>query len=69
LILSDWPSSLDGIKFLKEMKNHSKKQEYFVPVIMPTANTDTGHVYTARDARMSECLAKPFTVRLIYSRI
>jgi hypothetical protein len=26
-------------------------------------------VYTARDARMSECLAKPFTVRLIYSRI
>jgi DNA-binding NtrC family response regulator len=31
LILSDWPSGLDGIKFLKEMKNHSKKIRIFCP--------------------------------------
>ncbi len=69
LILTDWAPGLDGIQFLKEVRNHGEKQENFVPVIMLTANTETDHVCTARDAGMSEYLAKPFTVKLIYSRI
>ena len=36
---------------------------------MLTGNTEIDHVYTARDAGMSEYLAKPFTANLIHSRI
>jgi DNA-binding response OmpR family regulator len=69
LILTDWSPGLDGIQFLKQVRNHGEKQENYVPVIMLTANTGIDHVRTARDAGMSEYLAKPFTVKLIYSRI
>ena len=69
LILTDWAPGLDGIQFFKEVRNHDSKGANFVPVIMLTGNTDSDHVCTARDAGMSEYLAKPITANLIYSRI
>ena len=41
----------------------------FIPIIVVTANTEVRYIMTARDAGMTEFLAKPISASMIYSRI
>jgi len=65
LVLTDWSPGLDGIELLKELRNSDCSPNPFVPVIIITANTESRHIYMARDSGMTEFLAKPFTNVLI----
>ncbi len=69
LILSDWSHGLDGIEFLRKVRNDKMSRDPFVPVIVVTANTEFEHVCIARDAGMTEYLAKPVSAQMIYARI
>ena len=69
LIFSDWAPGLDGIEFLENVRKNSTSPNPFVPFVMTTAHTSIEDVCTARDAGISEFLAKPLTAKLIYSRI
>ena len=69
LILTDWSPGLDGVKFLHRLRRDVKSPNPYVPVIVVTANTETRHIYEARDAGMTEFLAKPLSAKLIYFRI
>ncbi|MEE8393728.1 MAG: response regulator [Rhodospirillales bacterium] len=69
MIFSDWAPGLDGIRFLRAVRNGSNSPNPFVPFVMISANTERHHICKARDSGMSEFLAKPFTATLIYSRI
>ena len=69
LILSDWTHDLDGMGFLKKVRQDTDTPNPFVPVIVCTANTEFQQVCFARDMGMTEFLAKPVSAMAIYSRI
>ena len=69
IILSDWTHGLDGMAFLRKVRQNDSSANPYVPVIVITANTELSHVLTARDAGTTEFLAKPVSARLIYLRI
>lgn len=69
LILSDWTYDLDGMGFLKKVRQDADTCNPFIPVIVCTANTEYLQVCFARDMGMTEFLAKPVSAMAIYSRI
>ncbi len=69
LILCDWSYGIDGIEFLKKVRTDRMSKDHFVPIIVVTANTEMEHVCIARDAGMTEYLAKPVSAQMIYARI
>jgi CheY-like chemotaxis protein len=69
LILSDWSDGLDGMAFLRLVRQSPESANPFVPVIVCTANTEYRHVCYARDTGMTDFLAKPVSAKTIYGRI
>ena len=69
LILADWTYDVDGLAFIRMVRRRTDSPDPYVPIIMVTANTELHQVFSARDAGMTEFLAKPVSGRLIYSRI
>lgn len=69
IILCDWCPELDGMDFLRRVRQDPDTPNPCVPVIVVTANTELRHVTTARDNGMTESLAKPISARTIYQRI
>lgn len=57
-----------GIDWLRTLRGTDSVHR-MTPVIFVTAHTQMRHVTEARDAGVTEYLAKPFSSRLIYSRI
>lgn len=69
IILSDWTHGLDGMAFLRKVRQDIQSPNPYVPVIVATANTELSHVLQARDTGTTEFLAKPVSARQIYTRI
>ncbi len=69
LILSDWSPGVDGIRLLHMIRRHEDSPDPYVPFIVISAHTELNDILTARDAGMTEFLAKPISPKLIYSRI
>lgn len=69
LILTSWSPGLDALKFLYVVRRGMETPNPYVPVIVLTAHTEAKHVHMARDAGMTEFLAKPVSAKLLYSRI
>lgn len=58
-----------GVTLIDWIRNASDSPDRMLPVIMLTANSSQGYVTHARDAGVSEFLAKPFTVEGLYRRL
>ncbi|MBT3306447.1 MAG: response regulator [Alphaproteobacteria bacterium] len=69
IIISDWSPELDGISFIKRIRQAPESPNPYVPIIVCSGNTETQHVLAARDAGMSEYLVKPVSAKSIYTRI
>ena len=70
LILSDLAMGpMDGIEFTRHVRTHEGSPNPFVPIIMITGHTEKHKVEEARDAGVTEFLAKPITAKNLYSRI
>ena len=69
IIFCDWTPGLDGLEFVRRVRQSEKSLNPFVPIVLLTAHTELHHVCAARDAGMTEFLAKPISVSLIYTRI
>jgi two-component system, chemotaxis family, chemotaxis protein CheY len=69
IILSDWTHGLDGMAFLRKLRQDENSPNPYVPVIVITANTELSHVLTARDTGTTEFLAKPISAKQLYTRI
>ena len=69
IIISDWSPDLDGISFIKRIRQAPESPDPYVPIIVCSGHGEIGHVLTARDAGMSEYLIKPVSAKSIYSRI
>lgn len=69
LILTDWAPDLDGLGFLRMVRGAESTPNAYAPVVMVSAYTELHHICQARDAGMTEFLAKPFSAGLLYNRI
>lgn len=70
LILSDLSMKpVDGIAFTREVRLSENSPNPYVPIIMVTGHTERHRVEAARDAGVTEFLAKPITVQNLFLRI
>jgi len=74
--LRQWPSDIaivdfkmarmDGVEFVRKVR---QGRDPYMPVIMMTGFSDRGRIVEARDAGVSEILAKPITARSLLERV
>jgi CheY-like chemotaxis protein len=70
LILSDLAMQpMDGLEFTRRLRTASSNPNPFVPIIMVTGHTEKHRVEAARDAGVTEFLAKPITAQSLFARI
>ena len=70
LIIVDWHMEpLDGLDFVRLVRNAKDSRNPYVPIIMLTGFTEHRRVAEARDAGVNEYLAKPVSVQSVASRI
>jgi two-component system, chemotaxis family, chemotaxis protein CheY len=60
---------VDGIEFTRMVRNAADSPNPYVPIIMITGHTERPRVMAARDAGVTEFLAKPITVQSLMTRI
>jgi Response regulator containing CheY-like receiver domain and AraC-type DNA-binding domain len=70
LILTDLSMQpMDGIALTKAIRNAQTSPNPYVPIIMVTGHTERHRVEAARDAGVTEFLAKPITMQNLLLRI
>lgn len=60
---------MDGIALTRAVRDGSRSAHPFVPIIMVTGHTERHRVEAARDAGVTEFLAKPITMQNLFLRI
>jgi CheY-like chemotaxis protein len=70
LVLTDLAMApMDGLEFTRHIRNHEDSPNPFVPIIMVSGHTEKHRVEAARDAGVTEFLAKPVNAHNLFSRI
>lgn len=70
LVITDWDMQpMDGIGFIRFLRNDRAAHLRTLPVIMLTGRAQRKDVEIARDCGMNEFLVKPFTVKTLCDRI
>jgi len=60
---------VDGIAFTRQVRLSEESVNPYIPIIMVTGHTEKHRVEAARDAGVTEVLAKPVTAQNLYLRI
>lgn len=60
---------LDGIDFVRLLRNSSDSPNQMIPVIMVTGHLTLRRIQEARDAGVNEFVAKPITARNVLERL
>lgn len=60
---------LDGVEFTRLVRNSPDSANPYLPIIMMTGHSAKKRVYEARDAGVTEFLAKPITAKAVLDRI
>jgi two-component system, chemotaxis family, chemotaxis protein CheY len=60
---------VDGIAFVQDLRNSPASPNPFLPVIMVSGHTERARILSARDAGVTEFVAKPVTPRNLFLRI
>ena len=69
VIFTDWSPTTDGIELIKSIRRNRANLDRCIPVVVVSAFTDLKHVCLARDAGMTEYLARPVSGEMIYRRL
>ena len=70
IVLTDWAMPIfDGLELTQMIRQPNANANPFVPIIMVTGHTEKDRVTAARDAGVTEFLAKPITAHNLFSRI
>lgn len=60
---------MDGLEFTRHVRNRASSPCPFVPVIMVSGHSEERYVQLARDAGVTEFLAKPISARTLFDRL
>ena len=70
IVLIDWALPVfDGLELTKMIRQTEANGNPLVPIIMITGHTEMDRVTAARDAGVTEFLAKPISAKALYQRI
>jgi len=70
LVLTDMiMKPMDGLELTRLIRNDERSPNPFVPIIMISGHTEKYKVEAARDAGVTEFLAKPITAQNLFARI
>ena len=59
----------DGVQFVRDIRRSTSDQLRYLPIIMVTGHSERIRVEEARDAGVSEFVAKPLTAQALMSRL
>lgn len=60
---------MDGIEFTRKIRHSEQQNDRLIPIIMISGHTEKKRIEAARDAGVTEILAKPITVSGLVQRI
>ncbi|MDB5421533.1 MAG: two-component system response regulator [Brevundimonas sp.] len=60
---------LDGVEFTRLVRNSPDSANPYLPIIMMTGHSEKSRVTEARDAGVTEFVAKPITAKAVFDRI
>lgn len=70
LILTDLAMKpMDGLELTRELRTAPSSPNPFIPIVMITGHTERHRVQAARDAGITEFLAKPVTAQSLFAHI
>lgn len=70
LIIADWVMPIfDGLELTQMIRQPGANSNPYVPIIMLTGHSEKRRVIAARDAGITEFLAKPISAKMLYERI
>ena len=70
IVLIDWSMPVfDGLELTRMIRETEGTSNPFVPIIMITGHSEKTRVTAARDAGITEFLAKPISAKALYHRI
>ena len=70
IVITDWAMPIfDGLELTQMIRQPGANANPFVPIIMLTGHSEKKRVMAARDAGITEFLAKPLSAKALYERI
>ena len=70
IVITDWVMPIfDGLELTQMIRQPGANANPYVPIIMLTGHSDKKRVLVARDAGVTEFLAKPISAKALYQRI
>lgn len=69
IILDAIMEPMTGVEFTRMVRAGEAGIDPFVPIIMVSGQTEMRHILKARDAGVTEFLAKPISARAMYARL
>ena len=70
ILITDWAMPIfDGLELVHMIRQPGANANPFVPIIMLTGHSEKKRVVAARDAGVTEFLAKPLSANALYERI
>ena len=70
IVIADWVMPIfDGLELAQMIRQPGANANPYVPIIMLTGHSDKKRVMIARDAGVTEFLAKPISAQSLYARI
>ena len=70
IVLTDWTMPIiDGLELAQMIRQPGANANPYVPIIMLTGHSGKKRVISARDAGITEFLAKPISAKALYQRI
>jgi DNA-binding response OmpR family regulator len=70
IVLTDWAMPVfDGLELTQRIRQPGANANPYAPVIMLTGHSEKKRVVAARDAGVTEFLAKPISAKSLYQRI
>src|SRR5262245_49822831 len=70
IVIADWAMPIfDGLELAQMIRQPGNNANPYVPIIMLTGHTERQRVTAARDAGITEFMAKPVSAKTLYQRI
>lgn len=70
IVITDWVMPIfDGLELAQMIRQPGANANPYVPIVMLTGHSDKKRVLAARDAGVTEFLAKPISAKALYQRI
>src|ERR1700691_2209736 len=70
IVLADWVMPIfDGLELTQMIRQAGAYGNHYVPIIMLTGHSEKKRIISARDAGVTEFMAKPISAKALYERI